>query len=1173
MLNIRLFANFGLIYNGEPLTHVKSTPMQSLLAYLLLHRDTPQARRHLAYLLWPESTEAQAHTNLRRELYHLRHALPDVDDFLHVDAKSLLWRPNAPYALDVADFEANCAQVEQATEAGDEASLRITLEKAVALYSGDLLPNCYDDWIVPERERLSQLFARLLERLIDLLEYQREYTLAIRHAQHLRRYDPLHEPTYRHLMRLYALNGDRSRALRVYQTCVAALKRELGVEPSPATRETYERLIEMNHSSAHGFLGNSVPRTRVLHEGRMVGRQLEWESMQVTWKKAAPRGDRGQAHFVLISGDAGIGKTRLVEEMLDWANQQGIATARTSCYAAEGQLALAPVADWIRADVFRTPLLALDKIWLTEITRLLPGILIERPDLPRPTPLSESGQRLHFFKALAQVVLADSQPLLLVIDDMQWCDQETLEWIHYLLRCAPRRPLLLAGTMRPEGMGIDHPLRKLMLNLLTTEQATAIELGPLSPGATAELAAQVVGRDLDPDHAIHLFTETEGNPLFVVEMVRAQGVSGITQGNRVESNSNSTTLDYPVGDKNIHQPSPLPSKIHAVIQSRLSQLSPQTRGLAELAATIGRTFTFHVLAQASAPEGGAGQSAAGHGVDEETLVRGLDELLEQHIIREQEADAYDFSHDKLREVAYAGISRARQKLLHRRVAQALEIVHSSDMDAVSGQIAAHYERAGMFQSALIHYQRAANVARRIYAIQEAKSLYSRAIEMGHKLATAQNDAQLLPLYEGRALICRSLTQLEEAIADFQIMRQMAHDAGDWQKEGESLCQLAYTHWLTFAEDQMPFVEQYAQEATEHFAQTGDPRLLARSLTMLGAVDQVHRNLTNAGKKLEEALEISRHTQDREALVQALSFLCLQSYIQGNLQGMVQYAQEGVTVAREVQDDFNELRIQSFLCQGQWSTGHYAQAFSLVQEVMAQAEERGNRFVQGRLLNTLGWFHHEFCDFSTAIAYNRRSVDLGQASGIDNVEISALVNLGYNYLAMGQLALALDYLEQTLARVESEGFGAHKWQWRMKIYLGLAEHAYQTDNHEQALHHVEAGLDEALAVSSQRYVAKGWALRGKILMKLGKTEAAGTDFQRALSLAEQLQIPSLSYPLAYALGQWHETAGQQREAAQLYTKAKATTAQMASAVEDEALAAIFLHSEPVQLISESWSRTL
>jgi tetratricopeptide (TPR) repeat protein len=571
-----------------------------------------------------------------------------------------------------------------------------------------------------------------------------------------------------------------------------------------------------------------------------------------------------------------------------------------------------------------------------------------------------------------------------------------------------------------------------------------------------------------------------------------------------------------------------------------------------------------VLAQASAP--------GGH-PDEETLVRGLDELWQRRIIREQGVDGYDFSHDKIREVAYAEISKARRQLLHRRVAQALETVYAAELDAVSGQIAAHYEQAGLYQPAALHYQRAAEVARRVYANKEAKALYSLAVEASQRGAPALDDAQLLPIYEGRALVCRSLSQLDEAIADFQIMRRLARAASNPQKEGESLCQLAYTHWLTFAEDQMPFVEQYAQEATERFAQTGDQAIRARSLTMLGAVDQVHRKLAEAGRKLEEALEISRRTGDKEALTQTLAFLCLQTYLQGRFQTTVQFAQEGVAAAREAQDGFNELRILAFLCQGQWGAGNYAQAFSLVQEVMIQAEGRGNRFVRGRLLNTLGWFHHEFGDFSGAIAYNQESVELGRTSGTDNVEISALINLGYDYLASGQPARALAYFEPTLERVEREGFGAHKWRWQMKLLIGLAEHAYGIGACEQALRYVEAGLDEALATSSQKYIAKGWALRGKILTQLGQTEAAGAALRRAFSLAEQLHSPSLSYPLAYALGQWCERMGKEREAAALYGKAKATVDQMATAVVDRALAAIFLQSEPVRLISQSWARTL
>ena len=1182
VLTIQLFGNFQLTFAGEPLVHIKSAPMQSLLAYLLIRRNRPQARQHLAYLLWPDSTEAQAYTNLRRELHLLRRALPSAERFLRIDAKFLQWRADADFTLDVGDFETAAAEVDQLKGnqltddqlKGDENmdSLRAMLEKVVALYTGDLLLGCYDDWIVSERERLSQVFAGMLEQLIQLCERQRDYSLAIRYAERLRRYDPLHEATYRHLMRLHTLNGERARGLRIFHTCVTTLKRELDVDPSPATRETYARLIEGARSST----SLPEPQARLEVGGRLVGRQVEWDRLQAAWHKTAPTGQPAQPHLALITGDAGIGKTRLVEELLDWASQQGIVTARTRCYAAEGALALAPVADWLRADAFRSALLALDEIWLAEVARLLPELLVERPELPRPALLTGSGQRLRLFEALAQVVLADRQPLLMVIDDLQWCDRETLEWLHFLVRGSQGRPLLLVFTARAEVLDADHPLRSLLLDLRGLEQMSEIEVGPLSPEATARLAAQMLGRDLDLEVASHLYAETEGHPLLIVEMVRAQWAPGLARDHQLPPSTSGHTsapkarIEHPRAS--LHA---LPPKVHAIIQSRLAQLSPQARELAALAATIGRSFTYQVLAQADDS-------------DEASLVGALDELWQRRIIREQEIDAYDFSHDKIREVAYGEISRARRQLLHRRVAQALEIVYEQEQDTVSGHIAAHYERAGLSQPAILHYQRAAKLARHIYANQEAKTLYSRAIAASHRITTAplsdaaaaigeagstKDDALLLPIYEGRALVCQSLTQFDEAIADFHEMRRMARATGNHQKESESLCHLAYAHWLTFAEDQMPLVEQYAQAAMELFAQTGDQAIRARSLTMLGAVDQVNRKLVDADQKLKEALEICRRVGDKEALVQSLSFLCLQTYLHGNSQSTVQFAQEGVKVARAIQDGFNELRIHAFLCQGQWSAGNFAHAFTQVHTAMVQAEARGNLFIQGRLLNTLGWFHHELGDFANAVDYNQRSVELGRASGIDNVEISALINLGYDSLAQGESTRALAYFASTLTRVEREGFGAHKWRWQMKLFFGLAEHALRTGDDGQALHFVKQGLDEALVTSSQKYAAKGLALHGRILMQMGQHEAAGAEFQRAVALAEPLHCPSLSYPLAYALGQWHESRGHMREAAALFAKAKAVVEQMATAVGDDDLAALFLRSESVRMISESWARTV
>jgi len=409
-LHIQLLGDFRLVYDSTPVTSVNTARLQSLLAYLVLHRKAPQARHHLAFLFWPDSTEAQAHTNLRNLLYLLRQALPEADGFLHTDTQTLQWRAEAPFTLDVADFESALAQAEQAGQTGDQVALRTALEEAVDLYGGELLPSCYDDWILPERERLSQAFIGALERLILLLEEGRDYRAAIGYAQRLLRHDPLHEATYRRLMRLQALSGDRAGALRTYHTCVTVLQRELAVEPSAATRQAYERLLQADRlpappPAAPAGLAAVWP---------LVGRHEEWAQLQAAWQAAAA----GGPHFVLVKGETGIGKTRLAEELLQWADRQGIAQAKASCYAAEGGLAYAPVAAWLRALRLLPPL---EPVWRSEIARLLPELLVEQPDLPPPGPLTEAWQRRRFFEALARAILEGSQPLLLLMDaTMRW---------------------------------------------------------------------------------------------------------------------------------------------------------------------------------------------------------------------------------------------------------------------------------------------------------------------------------------------------------------------------------------------------------------------------------------------------------------------------------------------------------------------------------------------------------------------------------------------------------------------------------------------------------------------------------------------------------------------------------------------------------------------------------
>jgi DNA-binding SARP family transcriptional activator len=638
-LHIQLLGDFRLTYGDEPVTNVNSSRLQSLLAYLLVHRTAPQSRHHLAFLFWPDSTDTQALTNLRNLLYRLRQALPDADQFLHTDGQTLQWQADVPFTLDVATFEDDLARAERARRSGDSAAAREALEEAATLYPGNLLPSCYDDWIMRERERLHQAFSRAMDRLISLLEEGRDYHAAIDYAERLLQHDPLHEATYRRLIQLHALTSDRAGALRVYHTCVTVLQRELAVEPSPATREVYEQLLQ----PGMGLEPLPASPVELATVSPLVGRHQEWTELRKVWRTASA----GYPRFVLISGEAGIGKTRLAEELVQWVERQGITTASARCYAAEGELAYAPVATWLRA----RPLPSLDPVWQSEIARILPELLVQQPGLSPPGPLTEAWQRQRLFEALARAVLGGSQRLLLLVDDLQWCDRDTLEWLHYLMRFDPQARLMIVGTSRNEEIGDDHPLASLLRALRRAGRLTTIHLDPLNEAETIALAENVASQRIDPGVAMCLYEETEGNPLFVVETVRA----GLPTATRETDSGERVCI-----------PHPLPSRIQDALSERLAQLSSPARELVNVAAIIGREFTFEALAAAAELDGG-----------EDGLIRAIDELWQRRIVREQGVDAYDFSHHELREVALADISPARRRLLRRRLANALERGHAA----------------------------------------------------------------------------------------------------------------------------------------------------------------------------------------------------------------------------------------------------------------------------------------------------------------------------------------------------------------------------------------------------------------------------------------------------------------------------------------------------------------
>ena len=275
--------------------------------------------------------------------------------------------------------------------------------------------------------------------------------------------------------------------------------------------------------------------------------------------------------------------------------------------------------------------------------------------------------------------------MLLVIDDLQWAGVETLEFLHFLLRFPATDQLLVVGTARTEEVDPDHPLTALAAGLDGIGALTQIPLARLQGTDAATPRPVVVGTAAGEEAVRRVVEESEGNPLFVVELAR----SGLAAGG------------HPGGAP---VPGGLPPKVQTVIQRRLAQLSTRAQDVAGVAAVVGRAFSIDVITRLTREDG--------------ELVLALDELWRRGIMRERGANGYDFSHDKIREVAYLDLGPARRRQLHLEVADALVELHGGAIDAVAGQIAVHLDRAGAVDGAVGYYQRAIDGAAHVFAHEE-----------------------------------------------------------------------------------------------------------------------------------------------------------------------------------------------------------------------------------------------------------------------------------------------------------------------------------------------------------------------------------------------------------------------------------------------------------------------
>jgi class 3 adenylate cyclase/tetratricopeptide (TPR) repeat protein len=870
-----------------------------------------------------------------------------------------------------------------------------------------------------------------------------------------------------------------------------------------------------------------------------VGRERELAILDELFQQV----ERGQGQVVGVVAEAGGGKSRLLYEFRHRLQDKQVTYLEGRCLSYGSTIPYHPPIDVLRHNCgiseTESPeaITAKVHVALREVGMdaeasapyLLQLLGVQHGTEPL-APLTPEAIRTRTFDTLKQMSLKGSQQrsLIIEIEDLHWIDHTSQEYLASLVESLPGASILLLTSYRP---GYRPPW-------LEKSYATQVSLHTLPQHHAVTVVRSTRQQQELPQHLEQVIIDkAQGNPFFLEELTRAV----------IEHGDPAAAID-------------VPDTIQGVLSARIDRLPEAHKRLLQTASVLGREFSPRLL-----------QALWEEPAPLEPLLLDLKHLEFLYERARGEAQVYVFKHALTQEVAYDTLLTTRRQVLHAAAGHALERLYPDWLAEHYEELAHHFTLGEVWEKAFDYLARSGEKARQSYANQEAIALYTQAIEASRWIAPSLDEAQLLSVYEGRGLVWMLLTKYDEAIADFQRMRQIAGMSGDLRQEGVSLYHLAHVHMLMLSEAHIPFVEQYAQEALRLAHTTGDPQLLAKGLISLAHVDSMRGHLQAADEKLETSMSISRQEGYKDSLAESLAELGASAYWQGHFLRAIHCGRESVDVCRDIHGGFSEIFNLARLCLAAWSIGSYRQAFEIVDEGLTKAHERGNTFIIGRLTNTLGWFHRELGNVYRASAYDQESVELGRRYRIPNVEVSALINVGLDYLALGQNEPAKSSLTPTLDRVQRESFGAHRWRWKIRLLMGLTELFYTTREYEQALRYVEAGLTEAQATTSQKYVALGWALRGKIIAKLGDTDVAGTELQRAFSLAEQLQSPSLLYPIAYDLGHWHESTGKEREAAALYGKAKATIAQMATAVEDEVLRSAFLQSALVQEIHEHAAR--
>ena len=668
MLTLRYLGQADIRLDGKTIEGFTTRKAKALFIYLSCHPTQTFSRQHLAALLWGDSSTELALRSLRQALLNLRKALPE--ESLIINRDSVAFNSDGDFDLDLIRLERD----------GDTAAYTGSFLQGFDLPDAPL----WEEWLLTKRESLQVRALTLLEESGARCAERGDYALAVEHYQRALGIDPWRETSHQALMRLYALNGDRAAGLEQYEKCVRALREGLNIEPTPETQSLRDRIFN------NRLLAPS-PASRAL---AFVGRGEIHAQITALWLHRR----RASARWASIEGEAGIGKTRLLDEVLRQLIVRGARVARGQCSEFTAEIPYRPMVEALR-QILRMGINIAHpslQMWCDDLARLLP----EARSTIAPAPAAaDDAARQRLFESVSHFIAFASEqaPLVIFLDDVQWADRLTLDLLYHLLVSPHPADFFLFTAQRPDEGALAARLK----DMQHTAQAQAFTLPPLDEAAVHEIANSMSD---DRRLAEWLRRESGGIPFVVSELLRDLQESG----DLAESNGRwILKADFDTL-RALH-------RVEDLILQRVSRLHSVAARYLNVAAIIGQPFFVTLLADVL-------------GETTHTLELTLSEWRERRLLGVDENNRYDFMHDKIQETVYHHLPPDMRKLWHERVGQTL--VDRGETDAA--QIAYHFERCFAPRRAAPYLQRAAEEAQQVFAQFMAIDCYRRLLPLIHR---------------------------------------------------------------------------------------------------------------------------------------------------------------------------------------------------------------------------------------------------------------------------------------------------------------------------------------------------------------------------------------------------------------------------------------------------------